>query len=697
MGKLLIALLLWTAVLAPTAAFIAPKVHSSTQSPLRTNNVASSKTSLSLSSSPGDGKNNDSFPKARTDIRIFLTQRSIQSFVYLLNQCREDHTVRWLEKTLDFTSIDNFHGTGAFNQTKFPEWDSIFLDCVDRPEEVVVLQMRQRRRQQKLSGHNAYFESLKSSAKTSKPKKVVETKSDPSSSPPTTNGFSTMNYLDAMTTAKSSPSAAAATRKKSWDPKTTNRKLSGAGNYLDNISSSPSAASEKKEPESTEMKDSEKKIYSKDEEEKNHKVVCDKDNSTGDEENKNEDEKVIFDAKISKDDEKKKEQKVVCDAKHSKGEGKDSLQKNETPIVKRRAFASSNYLENLSTISNVTSTRRTKVEQSTETSRNPYLEEKTKEYELSIDPPALVRRILSVRELISKEWVEDLEMLLALNDDIAESFDEYNTNSKAKNDDDDDDGEEDQAKIDNVRRKADDGEKRASDFDAFLKSLNATKAQKDSQPNVSSMSLNESLKDETKQALPGDEKRQKVFDRTILSTWSQSLWSPKRSSSPYRKANFDLLLLLATQESIHRVLNSYKKDDFVRPHTHEWLLDFYTDNVNEYFDGHQTYARSEDFLEEMSKSPRTLIETNNDILAWTDPAIVAEDIVRERSEVILDWMKVAKNILEEHTDLRRLLFTNMVSKSFPDEALSDTILTAVKNETEEDSTHSPSEVFGAFE
>ena len=50
---------------------------------------------LSPSSSSGDDfwvRN-----KARTDIRNFLTQRSIQSFAYLLNQCREEHTIRWLE------------------------------------------------------------------------------------------------------------------------------------------------------------------------------------------------------------------------------------------------------------------------------------------------------------------------------------------------------------------------------------------------------------------------------------------------------------------------------------------------------------------------------------------------------------------------------------------------------------------------
>jgi hypothetical protein len=73
------------------------------------------------------------------------------------------------------------------------------------------------------------------------------------------------------------------------------------------------------------------------------------------------------------------------------------------------------------------------------------------------------------------------------------------------------------------------------------------------------------------------------------------------------------------------------------------------------------------------------------------------DIVRERSEVALDWMRVAETILDEHTDLRRLLFTNMVSKSFPEDSLSDTILNAVKKDTEEDPTSSPTEVFGAFE
>jgi len=656
MVKLLISLLLLAsiAVGTVTTAFVLPKSYSSASEHPTTDksNAAaypsSSSTLLSLSSSP-DNINGEGF-KTRTDIRNFLTQRSIQSFVYLLNQCREEHTVRWLEKTLDFTSIDNFHGTGAFNQTKFPEWDSIFLDCVDRPEEVIVIQILQQRRQRKLSSHNAYFESLTkqpstptttptASTSSSTTKKTEETKR-------TTRGFSgsaASSYLNNMTPA-TTPSSS--TKKPQQVPKKASRRLSSASSYLNNLSAAPSASINKKnEPERT----------------------------------------------------KEKKQSIGKD-----GKGTSYLES----LSSAAAPASSSD-------SKKTKEEKVKSKQSTETSKNPYLEERTQEYELSVDPSALVRRILSVREQLSEEWVEDLDMLMKLNDEITESFEEYNK-AAAKDDEEDDDDDDDDDDDENMSVKSkikeeddDDDDEKLSDLDMLLKALDPL-ADKDTVPDVPSPSPSASSKTETETDTDTDttntyvdvykEKRHTVFDRNILNSYVQSLWCLKRSSSPYRKSNFDLLLLLATQESIHRVLNSYKEDEKVRPETYEWLLDFYKDNVNDHFDGHQTYARSEDFLEEMMKAPRTLIETNNnDILAWVDPASVAEDIVRERSEVTLDWMRVAETISDEHTDLRRLLFTNMVSKSLPDESLSDIILTAVKKETEEGTTSSPTKVFGAFE
>ena len=220
-------------------------------------------------------------------------------------------------------------------------------------------------------------------------------------------------------------------------------------------------------------------------------------------------------------------------------------------------------------------------------------------------------------------------MLINLNDEITEFFEAHNNKDAPKDDEEEeeDDDEDDNPKIKSVEKKTKDkdDDKNSSDLDAFLDALIAAPGDKNLDPDVISVSSNASPdEDNTEKVDPDKGKQKTVYDRSILSTWSQLLWSPKRSSSPFRKGNFDLLLLLATQESIHRVLNSYKKDETIRPETREWLLDFYKDNVNEYFDGHQTYARSEDFLEEMLKSPRTLIETNSEILAWIDPAIVAE-------------------------------------------------------------------------
>ena len=242
------------------------------------------------------------------------------------------------KKTLDFNSIDNFHGTGAFNQTKFPEWDSIFLDFVDRPEEVIVMQMRPQRRQSKLSGHNAYVESLSNKSSAASSAATGKTEDGSSTESETTNGsFSTArNYLDSMkpTTLTSS------TAKKSQLPKTTSRKLSSSSNYLDNLSMSPAVQKNKK----------------------------------------NNSKKSIEKGPSSKDHGKKRTPTMVFDTKKS-------LEKSKKQTTPRKIFGpgrSTNYLESLSAISNAKSSSDRKVDatkneaktkQSTETSKNPFLEE----------------------------------------------------------------------------------------------------------------------------------------------------------------------------------------------------------------------------------------------------------------------------------------------------------------------------------
>jgi hypothetical protein len=270
------------------------------------------------------------------------------------------------------------------------------------------------------------------------------------------------------------------------------------------------------------------------------------------------------------------------------------------------------------------------------------MQQKAVEYELHVNPSALVRRILSVREQLSNEWVKDLDMLMRLNDEILDTFEDYTTEATKKDlqeeDDDDDDVDTDiksEVEVDKKYDNDDEDKNSSNDLDLLLKALGAPDAKNDdisdntplsssSSAKAKSSSSNDDDDDDTNNKKEEKKRHNTIFDRNVLFSWSQSLWSPNRSSSPYRKANFDLLLLLATQESIHRVLKSYKDDDEVRQETYEFLLDFYKDHVKNHFDGHQTYARSEDFLDEMLTSSRTLIETKNEILAWVNPARVAE-------------------------------------------------------------------------
>ena len=82
----------------------------------------------------------------RTCVLQFLTQRSIQSFIYLLTQCRDPHTADWIEKFADANNLLEYHGTGAFNLTRFSTWDTFFLELMEMPEEKIIISARRRGR-----------------------------------------------------------------------------------------------------------------------------------------------------------------------------------------------------------------------------------------------------------------------------------------------------------------------------------------------------------------------------------------------------------------------------------------------------------------------------------------------------------------------------------------------------------------------
>ena len=99
-----------------------------------------------------DSNNNDDYSRAmesnkqRTCIKQFLTQRSIQSFMFLAEQVRDPHTADWIERLLGKTDLLNYHGTGAFNITRFPTWDAFFMELIEQPKSKIIIQAKRRGR-----------------------------------------------------------------------------------------------------------------------------------------------------------------------------------------------------------------------------------------------------------------------------------------------------------------------------------------------------------------------------------------------------------------------------------------------------------------------------------------------------------------------------------------------------------------------
>lgn len=50
------------------------------------------------------------------------------------------------EENFGFTNMNSFHGTGAFNLTQYERWDSVLLDILSRPKEVIVVSAKRRGR-----------------------------------------------------------------------------------------------------------------------------------------------------------------------------------------------------------------------------------------------------------------------------------------------------------------------------------------------------------------------------------------------------------------------------------------------------------------------------------------------------------------------------------------------------------------------
>lgn len=245
--------------------------------------------------------------------------------------------------------------------------------------------------------------------------------------------------------------------------------------------------------------------------------------------------------------------------------------------------------------------------------------------EIDIDPPSLANRILSVRQRIADEWSSDLDLLVSVNQKILASY-----GNRIKNERDNEELKKDSD------MKSHHGENREG-----YESLG---------------------QDQVSGAFNFGQRTVQKFDRYTVYLLNNHPSFNDMYSSPLRASNFDLLLLLSTQESIHRVLNSYKKSGENKEVSFAWLKEFYTEKIKDFFDGDQSFGRADDFMDELLGTTPLLKSLPGGKMGFIDPLAIAEDIIDEREVVANEWKDVMKNVSNEHQIIRKEIWIRQMAR-----------------------------------
>lgn len=108
-------------------------------------------------SSNDDHRKGESNPiQTRTCVLNFLTQRSLQCFMFLLKEMKDPHTNSWIENFLGSKNLLSYHGSGALDLDRFREWDSVFNELIDKPHDSVIVEIQARGEGRGLSKNNPY-------------------------------------------------------------------------------------------------------------------------------------------------------------------------------------------------------------------------------------------------------------------------------------------------------------------------------------------------------------------------------------------------------------------------------------------------------------------------------------------------------------------------------------------------------------
>jgi len=242
-----------------------------------------------------------------------------------------------------------------------------------------------------------------------------------------------------------------------------------------------------------------------------------------------------------------------------------------------------------------------------------------KEYDIEINPASICARIISVREKIAQEFANDLGVVANMGYHTMDSYWDY---------------------IDNQRDEEEDQETEPNQQNDSSAGGGTGEKRKRKQVTMSS----------------GEEGSPRRFPPHNLVFLGWSL-DPIDGMAPstLRKGNFDLAVLLATQESIHRFLNGDLHRDVGNdyPKYRMFLRDFYLERLVSHFSGIQRYNRADDFLEELLFSSGRF-STDEGGAALIDPVLLTEMILDERRAVALEWQAMSKDVPNDHIVIKRL-------------------------------------------
>lgn len=140
-------------------SFAAPSCHSSSDITINERTSV-----LRLAGRDDDQDKEEALSRARNDARVdvrnLLTQRAIQSLLYLCESVRDPHSGKWIEDFLETSNQLQYHGTGAAYMERFGgTWDAPLLAMMERDKDVVVVSAKRSGKGHKgWSKNNPYLE-----------------------------------------------------------------------------------------------------------------------------------------------------------------------------------------------------------------------------------------------------------------------------------------------------------------------------------------------------------------------------------------------------------------------------------------------------------------------------------------------------------------------------------------------------------